>query len=246
MKLACIAIDDEPLALDIIVEYCNKISFLELVKTFDNAIDVLEFLKKEQVDLMFLDIQMEGLTGVQLLKVLNNRPKVVMTTAYEKFALQGYELDVTDYLLKPISFERFTKAVNKVYEIIFMEKGSDNRQKVASVGDQKITSGEDYIFVKADSKLVKVSFNEILYVEGQGDYLAIVTREKKLMTLQNFANLQQSLPYPDFVRVHKSYIIAFDKIDKIEKNRVYIGDKPIPVSDTYRNEFLKLIKKKEV
>ena len=243
MKLKCIAIDDEPLALDIIVEYCHKFSFLELIKTFDNAMDVIEFLNTTSIDLMFLDIQMEGLTGMQLLNVLNNRPKVIMTTAYEKYALQGYELDVSDYLLKPISLERFTKAVNKVYENILLEKGMNQHQTATTTNS---TATGNYVFIKADGKLVKVAFDDILYVEGQGDYLALVTTKGKLMTLQNFATLMQSLPYPDFIRVHKSYIIPFDKIEKFEKNRVYIKDKVIPVSDTYRNEFLILIRRKEV
>ena len=244
MVLRCIAIDDEPLALDIIAEYCNKFSFIELVKTFDNAIDVISFLKTQTIDLMFLDIQMEGLTGIQLLGVLANRPKVIMTTAYEKYAITGYELEVSDYLLKPISFERFTKSVNKVYETVLLEKNSRAEQPASSTPNN--VKENNYIFIKADSKLIKVAFQDILYIEGQGDYLAIITNKGKLMTLQTFSSIQQSIPYPDFVRVHKSYIIAFNKIEKIEKNRIYIKDKLIPVSDTYRNDFFRLIKEKEV
>jgi len=252
MIIKCIAIDDEPLALDIIAEYCRKISFLNLEKTFDNAIDVIEYLKYKQIDLMFLDIQMEGLTGIQLLGVLQNRPKVIMTTAYESYAIRGYELDISDYLLKPISFERFTKAVNKVYENIILEndkkqtKFVDNHEINRENNHEINKKSEDYIFVKADAKLIKIIFDDILYIEGQGDYLLIVTTKGKVMTLQNFSNIQKSLPYPDFIRVHKSYIIPFNKIEKIDKNRIYIKEKAIPVSDTYKNELFKLVRSKEV
>ncbi|MBN1183482.1 MAG: response regulator transcription factor [Bacteroidales bacterium] len=243
MIIKCIAIDDEPLALDIIAEYCSRFTFIELVKTFDNAIDAIGFLKTNSIDLMFLDIQMEGLTGIQLLGVLPNRPKVIMTTAYEKYAITGYELDVSDYLLKPISFERFTKSVNKVYETLHLERGRREERPQAKTNNSR---NDDYIFIKADSKLVKVAFKDILYIEGQGDYLAVVTQKGKLMTLQNFTTIQQSLPYPDFMRVHKSYIIAFDKIEKVQRNRIYIHDKIIPVSDTYRTKFFGLIRDKEI
>ena len=245
MKIKCIAIDDEPLALDIISEYCTKFTFLNLIKTFDNALDVIEYLKSNEVDLMFLDIQMETLTGIQLLNILKKRPKVIMTTAYEQYALKGYELDISDYLLKPISLERFSSAVNKVYENILFEKNHAANNSVSLENNGSDTK-ETYFFVRADSKHIKVIFDEILYIEGQGDYLSIVTEKGKIMTLQNFATIQKSLPKPEFLRIHKSYIIPFSKIEKIDKNRVFINNKAIPFSDTYKKELLEMIKKKEV
>ena len=242
MKINCIAIDDEPLALNIIKEYSGKISFLNLMKTFDNAIDAIDFLKTSQVELMFLDIQMEDLTGIQLLKVLINRPKVILTTAYDSFAIKSYELDVTDYLLKPFSFERFTKAVNKAFDQIMLEKGPGTVH--AGIRNDVSTYEQDYFFVKTEFRLQKVNFPDILYIEGQGDYQAIVTNKGKIMTLQNFAKLMASLPSNAFIRVHKSFIVSIDQIEKIERNRIRIGDKSIPISETYKDKFFEVLVKK--
>ena len=242
MKINCIAVDDEPLALKIIKEYSDKVSFLNLVKTFDNAIDVIDFLKTSQVELMFLDIQMEELTGIQLLNVLMNRPKVILTTAYDSFAIKSYELDVTDYLLKPFSFERFTKAVNKAYEQIMLEKGS--LPVYTRIRNDTGTDEEDYFFVKTEFRLQKVNFSDILYIEGQGDYQAIVTNKGKIMTLQNFAKLMSGLPSNNFIRVHKSYIVSLNQIEKIERNRIRIGDKSIPISETYKDKFFEILEKR--
>ncbi|MBN2214373.1 MAG: response regulator transcription factor [Bacteroidales bacterium] len=242
MKINCIAVDDEPLALNIIKEYSGKIPFLNLVKTFDNALDVIDFLKTSQVELMFLDIQMEELTGIQLLKVLTNSPKVILTTAYDSFAIKSYELDVTDYLLKPFSFERFTKAVNKAYDQIMLEKGYGQAQM--GIRNDVGKNEEDYFFVKTEFRLQKVNFSDILYIEGQGDYQAILTKKGKIMTLQNFAKLMASLPSNTFIRVHKSYIVSVSQIEKIERNRIRIGDKLIPISETYKDNFFKVLEKR--
>lgn len=243
MNINCIAVDDEPLALNIIVEYSAKIPFLNLIKTFDNAIDVIDFLKTDQVDLMFLDIQMEELTGIQLLKVLTNRPKVILSTAYDSFAIKGYELDITDYLLKPFSFERFTKAVNKVYEQLMLERGAFPPQKNSNK-QKTISPEEDYFFVKTEFRLQKVNFSDILYIEGQGDYLLIVTTKGKIMTLQNFTRIEKSLPENSFVRVHKSYIVSLSQIERIERNRIRIGDKTIPISESYKDRFFQMLEKR--
>ncbi len=242
MNINCIAVDDEPLALNIIKEYSGKIPFLSLIKTFDNALDVIDFLKTSQVDLMFLDIRMEELTGLQLLKVLKNKPKVIFTTAYDSYAIKSYELDVTDYLLKPFSFERFTKAVNKACDQIALEKGFQPVHN-NNLNDISIP-GEDYFFVKTEFRLQKVNFSDILYIEGQGDYLAVVTKKGKIMTLQNFARLEVNLPANTFVRVHKSYIVSLRQIEKIERNRIRIGEKTIPISDTYKDKFFQLLEKR--
>ena len=174
MKINCIAIDDEPLALDIISAYCSKIPFLNLVKTFGNPINTLEFLRENPVDLIFLDIQMEGLTGIQLLKALKMRPHVILTTAYDNFAIEGFDLDVTDYLLKPISFERFIQGVNKVYERVAKERGVISNVQFQAT--PAVEPGPEYFFVKTETRIEKVFASEILYVQGMGDYWRICSR----------------------------------------------------------------------
>lgn len=242
MKIKCLAIDDEPLALEIIKEYCSKIPFLDLIKTFDNALESIDFLKNNKIDLLFLDIQMEELTGIQLLHVLKHKPHVIFTTAYDSFAIQGYELDAVDYLLKPISFERFLKAVNKVSEKLNFEHLIESKTKEITI----YTPGDDYFFVKTEFRLEKVNFADILYIEGMGDYLRIVTPNKRLMTLQNFKKMEEMLPINKFYRVHKSYIIALDKVENIERNRIKISDKLIPISDTYKKPFFEFLDKRKL
>lgn len=242
--ISCIAVDDEPLALNIIKVYSEKIPFLNLARSFDNAIDVIDFLKNNRIDMMFLDIQMEELTGIQLLKVLTYKPKVILTTAYDSYAIKSYELDVTDYLLKPFSFERFTKAVNKAYEQVMLERGNSVYQAAAEKPIE--IQGEDYFFVKTEFRLQKVDFNNILYIEGQGDYQSIVTLKGKIMTLQNFTKLENMLPANNFIRVHKSFIVSLQRIEKIERNRIKIGEKSIPISDTYKEKFFELLAKRKL
>lgn len=240
MKIRCIAVDDEPLALDIMEDYIKKIPFLELKGTFHNAMDCLEFLKNNQVDLLFLDIQMESLTGIQLIKVLKEKPDVIFTTAYDNYALEGYELDVTDYLLKPISFERFVKAVDKVYD-----KMSAKIMPKPAVGPEVsiYNPKNDFFFVKTEFRLQKVDFTDILYIEGMGDYLRIVTTRERIMTLQNFKNMEDILPTDKFVRVHRSYIISIDKILSIERNRIKIADQLIPIGENYKKNFFGILEK---
>jgi len=242
MKIKCVAIDDEPLALEIIKDYSVKVPFLDLIKTFDNALESIDYLKNNKIDLLFLDIQMEELTGIQLLKILNPKPNVIFTTAYDSFAIQGFELDAVDYLLKPISFERFMKAVNKVYEKLNVEHLIENKTKEVTI----YTPGDEYFFVKTEFRLEKVNFADILYIEGMGDYLRIVTPNKRLMTLQNFKKMEEMLPANKFYRVHKSYIVALDKIENIEKNRIKISDKLIPISDTYKKPFFDFLDKRKL
>ena len=242
MKIKCVAIDDEPLAIDIIKEYSSKVPFLDLIKTFDNALESIDYLKNNKIDLLFLDIQMEELTGIQLMHVLNPKPNVIFTTAYDSFAIQGFDLDAVDYLLKPISFERFLKAVNKVYEKLNVEHLIENKTKEVTI----YTPGDEFFFVKTEFRLEKVSFADILYIEGMGDYLRIVTPNKRLMTLQNFKKMEEMLPANKFYRVHKSYIVALDKIENIEKNRIKISDKLIPISDTYKKPFFDFLDKRKL
>lgn len=242
MKINCIAIDDEPLALERIDKMIHQVPFLNLLKVFDNAIDAMEFLKTEKVHLMFLDIQMEELTGIQMLNILKQKPEVIFTTAYDQFAIQGYELDVADYLLKPISFERFIKAVEKVHEklVRVAEESTSAREQ----GTQ-IQKGE-YFFVKSGFKLHKVRFEDILCIEGQGDYLKIITPKARIMTLQTFKGIEEILPSHNFIRVHKSYIIAIDKIDSIEGNVIRIADLQVPVGESYKPGFQAMLEKRRI
>ena len=234
MKIKCIAIDDEPLALDIIVQYCSQVPFLELVQTFSNSVDCIDYLTKNKVDLMFLDIQMDRLTGIQLLNVLKQKPLTIFTTAYDSYAIKGYELDIVDYLLKPISFERFVKAADKAFDIL------QGKEVKVCVPDEMVQAGENgnnFMFVKTEYRFEKVFFSDILYIEGMGDYLRIVTTDKKIMTLQNFKALEELLPASKFFRVHKSFMVAVDKIESVERNRIKMAGQIIPISETYKKNF---------
>ena len=243
MKINCIAVDDEPLALEIIKDYCAKVPFLNLMQTFDNAIDTMEFLRSNRVDLLLLDIQMEDLTGIELLNALNMKPYVIMTTAYDNYALQGFDLDVTDYLLKPISFERFFKGLNKVY---------DRMQKEVTLSVEKQADvypldaiKRDYFFVKTETHIEKVTTSEVLYVEGMGDYWRIISKNKRIMTLMNARGIEEVLPENQFCRVHRSYFVAISKIESIERKHIKVADQRIPIGDTYQKNFFDFIEKKK-
>ena len=234
--IRCIAIDDEALALDLIEDNIRKVPFLELVKRCKSAFEAMEFLQNEKIDILFLDIQMPDITGIQFLKSLQNRPLVIFTTAYEKYALEGFELDVIDYLLKPFSFDRFLKAVTRARDYLHLKETASSQE---TTNENKSTA--DFIFVKADYKLVKIDFNEILYIEGLKDYIKIYTGGKPVLTLMSLKSLEEKLPSEDFVRVHRSYIVAVKKIQFIQRNFIHIGDKEIPVSDNYKEQLLTII-----
>jgi len=243
MKINCIAVDDEPLALEIIQEYCAKVPFLNLMQTFDNAIDTMEYLRNNRVDLILLDIQMEDLTGIQLLNALKVKPFVIMTTAFDTYALQGYDLDVTDYLLKPFSFQRFLKAINKVYDGMENEAAVPEAKQVVMYPAD--ISGADYFFVKTETHVEKITTSEVLYIEGMGDYWRIVTKNKRIMTLMNAHGIEDVLPQNQFCRVHRSYFIAINKIESIERKHIKIADQRIPIGDTYQKSFFEIIEKKK-
>lgn len=224
---SCIIIEDEPLALERTKEFVEKVPFLKLSATFDNAMTGLDYLKKHDVDILFLDINMDELSGIELLESFKVNSQVILTTAYQKYALKGYELSITDYLLKPFTFNRFLQAVNKASDHI-------------SKRDTNVSTF-DFIFVKTENRLEKVSFKDIICIEGMRDYRRIHTTHKKIMTLQNFKELEQIIPPNVICRVHKSYMVALDKIDTIERSRIYIDNLIIPISDSYRDVFFKLI-----
>lgn len=243
MKLRCIAVDDEPLALDIIQDYIERVPFLQFDARFTSAIEAIDHLQRREEDLIFLDIQMEDLTGIQMLRIVPKLPQVIFTTAYESYAIKGYELDVTDYLLKPISFERFLMAANKAYE-----RHSSKLNAHENISPEMLIHNPriDYFFVRTEHRLQKINFRDILYIEGQGDYLRIVTAAERIMTLQNFKQMEEVLPIEQFVRIHRSYIIALDKIDSIERNRVKIGGQLLPLSDTYRDGFFSILRSRGI
>ncbi|MEI6683819.1 MAG: LytTR family DNA-binding domain-containing protein [Bacteroidota bacterium] len=234
--IRCIAVDDEMLALDLIEDNIKKVPFLELVKTCRSAMEALEVMRNEQVDLLFLDIQMPDISGIQMLKSLHNKPLVIFTTAYSTYAKDGFDLDVVDYLLKPYSFERFLKAVNKVSEY----KDLQDRALSNQPSREAVTS-PNFLFVKADYKLYKINLGDILYIEGLKDYVKIYVSEKPIVTQMSMKTLEEKLPAHDFIRVHRSFIVAFNKIDFIQKHMLTIGKKEIPISEHYRDQLFNLI-----
>lgn len=240
MKLKCIVVDDEPLAVEKLSGYIARVPFLELQASFTSGMDALQYLKDNSTDLLFLDIQMDDLTGIQLLEVLKNKPQVVFTTAYSDYALKGYELEVSDYLLKPISFERFLQSANRAYD-----KLSDKTKKEikTEATPANAAPAADFMFVKTEYRMEKVKFNDIHYVEGMKDYLRIVCPDKRIMTLTNFKNMLDMLPEEAFCRIHKSYIINLSKIQSIEKSHVVVLNERLPIGDSFRKSFFELLEK---
>lgn len=227
MRLTCIIVEDEPPAFEKLKDFIGRVPFLELANGFENALDALHYLQEHRVDLMFLDIQMEHLTGIQMLESMPEKPYVIITSAYSDYALKGYELQVFDYLLKPYSFERFLAAVNKVCE-------DANRKNPSAM---PLT----HIFIKTEYRVENVSIDEILYIEGMQAYLRVVLPCKKIMTKQSFRSLLSQLPEDVFIQVHKSWAVNIRKIESIERNRIKIGGQFIPIGDTFKEGFHKKI-----
>lgn len=240
MPIRCLAVDDEAYATKIIADYIEKVPFLELAGRTTSPIEALMMVQQGQVDLLFLDIQMPELTGIQLLKLLGGKCKVILTTAYPEYAVEGFELDVTDYLLKPFAFDRFLKAVQKVQASL-----QTDHPPLATPVATFAPSAIDYIFIKGESKhkFIKVNFPDILFIEGMKNYVTIYTTTQKLVTYQTLRVLEESLPQPPFCRVHKSYIISIDRIRMVDGNTVYLQEHAIPLGETYRDDFFGLIGK---
>ena len=226
-KIKCIITDDEPFARKGLQSYVEQIDLLELKGLCENALELNSLLKKESVDLLFLDIEMPYVTGIDFLKNITSPPKVIFTTAYEKYALQGIELEVLDYLLKPISFERFLKAANKAYDLFRAQQTS--------------APGEDYIFVKADSKLEKINFSDILFIEALENYVAIYTADKKIITHLTLKMVQEKLPPGAFIQPHKSYLVSIAKINSIEGNILHVLHYQVPISKYQKEEIMEKI-----
>jgi len=234
--IRCLAVDDESYASDIIATFINKTPFLELVAATTNPFEALSLIQEGKVDLVFLDIQMPELTGIQFLKILGGKCKVILTTAYPEFALEGFDLDVVDYLLKPIPYERFYKAALKAQQII--APAQTETVNVAPAG------GNDFIFIKGDTKnkFIRVNYGDILYIEGLKNYVSVYTSTQRIVTYQALRELEVDLPKPPFYRIHKSYIISLDKIKMVDGNTLYINDQSLPIGDTYKEEFFKVIR----
>ena len=235
----CIAVDDELLALNVIKDFCSKIPFINLVDTCSNAMDAVKLLNKHKIDLIFLDIQMPYITGVEFCKTLVNinSPLIIFTTAYSNYALEGFELNALDYLVKPIPFERFFKAVNKAYEFVELKK----KKGQIFIHDTLNNVQQDYLMIKCEYSTVKVNFDRIIYIEGLKDYIKIFTDEKMLLTKSTMKNIEAKLPNNIFMRVHKSFIVSLPKINKIENSRIIFGDQRIPVGEQYKKTFHHLI-----
>jgi DNA-binding LytR/AlgR family response regulator len=228
MKIRCLIIDDEPIARKGLREYIQDVDFILLAGEFDNPLKATDILMNEQVDLLFLDIQMPKMTGMEFLKTLSHPPMVIFTTAYPQYAVEGFELNAIDYLLKPFSFERFLKAVLKARTL-----------REPSQAPYSVTTAEpDYFFIKSDNKLVKIMYDDILFVEALQNYVAVHTTTKKYITYLTFRSIEEHLPANRFIRTHKSYIVSAAKVESIEGNDIRIGQHQIPISRTEREEVL--------
>jgi|SRR6478672_3022416 len=223
-------VDDEPLAVQLLKGYVEKTASLNLVHAGTNAFDVLKLVQEYKVDLVLLDIQMPELTGIQFMKIIGSQCKIIITTAYTEYALEGYEFNVVDYLLKPFSYERFKTAVDKV---------------VGQAGNTESAQKPDHFFIKSEYKLVRINFDELLYIESLRDYIALHTSSKsKIMSLESLKNMESILPPSNFVRVHKSFIVALNKISFVERNRIVINEQYIPIGDNYQSAFFERINEK--
>jgi DNA-binding LytR/AlgR family response regulator len=237
----CIIIDDEPLAIEKLVRFLKKVPFITIIKTFSNSISALKFLQSNEVDLAFLDIMMEDIQGLTAIELMKKRPIIVLTTAYDTYALKAYELDVCDYLLKPFDFNRLYKACLKAHECYTSKKSASPIQIVQNESEHR-----NFIFVKTAYKHQKICFDDILYIQGMKDYLRIYTTSDNIMTLQTFSDFEANLPKDRFYRVHRSFLVSIDKIESIENKRIKIKNEIIPISTANYEEFIDYLKKLKV
>jgi DNA-binding LytR/AlgR family response regulator len=246
MTHTCIIVEDEPLARSLMENYIQKVPYLHLVQSFSNPLKALEYLRENTVDILFSDIQMPEITGITLLKILQKKPLIILTTAYSEYAIEGYELDVLDYLLKPITFERFLKSVEKATLRLNGNLLPKTPEKNVSENFPLIVPTESiqpFIFMKDGTKLVKIRLNEIMYIEGLKDYVTIYTLQQKIVSLQTIKSLESTLPEKQFIRIHNSYIVALEWIEAIQREKVQIGKVFLPISDTYRKAFKDFIER---
>jgi len=235
MKIRCLIVDDKPLAIDILADYVSKIDFLELASATTDPVTGLAMMREQPVDLVLLDIQMPELSGLQFMKIAGNRCLFILTTAYESYALEGYEHDVVDYLLKPVAFDRFYRAATKALQLLQPATQLKVHNKPMP---QPVM---EYIFVKSEHRLIKVNLKDILYVEGMQNYLVLHTVKERIIHLQTFKKLEEQLPAADFIRVHRSYIVALRHINAVERGRIFIGGIMLNIGESYRNAFFSRI-----
>ncbi|OJX49807.1 MAG: DNA-binding response regulator [Flavobacterium sp. 38-13] len=235
--IRCAILDDEPMAVALLSKYVEKISSFELIKATTNPFEILELIAQTTIDVLFIDIQMPELTGIQMMEMLGNKTKFVITSAYSEYALKGYEHNVVDYLLKPISFDRFYKCIQKI-ESLAQEKPAPTVEIAAKTEEKP----DEFLFIKTDGKLVKINLNDLLLVEGLKDYLYLHLKNEKLIVLDTLKDFEAKLPASDFMRVHKSYIIRLDQIESIERNRVFIQKNIVPIGETYKIKFQDWVK----
>lgn len=234
MEIKCIAVDDEPLALEKIEDFANRLDFVKLERSFTDPVEAINYIKKELPDLIFLDIQMDNLTGIELLESIKPKCKVILTTAHSEYALKGYDLQVHDYLLKPYSFERFLQAVHSAHEDLRMIRRDGQDQKPR------------HLFIKSGLVQKKINIDDILYIEGMKDYLSIWTTQERIMTLMTFAEIEELLARNNFLRVHRSFIVSVDRLTEISRNQVTIGKQKIPIGEKYRETISQLLNKSSI
>lgn len=238
MKINCLIVDDEPLAQNVIASYIDRIDGLELVDRCDNALKAFEVLRNQPVDLLFLDIQMPKLDGIEFIKSLANPPKVIFTTAYRDYAIEAFNVDAVDYLLKPIPFTRFLKAVGKAFQHFSPSPEAENKDSIiqTEVGSAELGRHPmEYIFVRADKKMVKIYLNDILYIESLKDYVIIHVPDKRIITKQKISYLEEKLPEELFLRIHRSFLVSIPKIEAFSPNHVEISGKELPIGRSYKN-----------
>ncbi len=235
MQLKTLAIDDEPLALKLLIDYIEKTPFLDLVAGFDNPIDAMEFITTHMVDLIFLDIQMPDLTGIEFAKTLQNPPKLIFTTAFDKYAVEGFKLNAVDYLLKPFNYQEFLQATQKARNLIELEQSANHQ----------VESDKEFLFLKSEHKIRRISFGHIMYIEGLKDYVKVYidNEPKPILSLTSMKSILSKLPDKKFMRVHRSFIVNLEKIETIERGRIVFGKTYIPVSDQFKDEFQEFVQK---
>ncbi len=233
MSVRCIIVDDEPLAIEILESYVAKVEQMQLISTFRNAVSAFTFLQQHSVDLIFLDIQMPKLSGIDFLKTLKHPPKVIFTTAFRDYALQGFELEIVDYLLKPIPFDRILKAVAKVL----------HQPAAVSTSSKQDVVPDNYVYFKVDKKMIKTKMGDVLYIESVKDYVKVKTPEREIVTQQKISYLEESLPREQFLRIHRSFIVNLEKIDAYSATDVEIGKHSIPIGRNYKNDVMKILAK---
>ncbi|MAU16592.1 MAG: DNA-binding response regulator [Muricauda sp.] len=238
--MKCIIIDDEPLAIDVLMEYCQKLDFIELEDTFTNSLEAISVIKEKKIDLIFCDIEMPQMNGIDFINSLDNIPLFIFTTAYSQYAVEGFNLNAIDYLVKPIPYNRFIKAISRAKEILAYRKSPTklNDNVFPSYGDSN-TANPGYIFVKAEYESVKINLDDIEYIQGLKDYLKIHVKNtnKAILTLMSFKEILDKLPTNQFVRVHKSFVVNISCIKTVQRNRIVINDMRIPIGESYKSSF---------